>query len=118
MEGGICVGDETATLERLGEHLDGQLDECVIYFGSCSVMGTNEDDIDALLERTGASAAMGYTEDVDWVDSAAMDLIALGQLAYYEKLGNALNRLEGAKEYESLRKPPVGFRVQRHPRRR
>jgi hypothetical protein len=115
-EGEISIANQRMTLRQLGEQFaeDG-LAGCVIYLGACSVMRAKA-EIDELLTRTGARAAIGYTTDVEWIDGAAVDMIALGHLAYYQQLGRALNRLEGAKEYASLRRRPIGLRVQRHPR--
>lgn len=104
-EKGLTVADapeENLSLARLAADLEGDLDDCVIYLGACSVMRV-ESEVQNFLERTGARAVMGYTTDVDWIDSAAMDMIVLAHLASYEKVGTALGTLARADEYESLR---------------
>ena len=113
---GICFDDDTTmTLESLGTYLGSELpsdlSDCVIHLGSCSIV-KSEKAVSEFFRATRAKAVLGYTEDTPWIDSAAMDLLALGTLAHYKRLGDALNYLEG-NAYQSLTEPPVGFKVKR-----
>ncbi len=60
---------------------------------------------------------MGYKEDVDWVDSAALDLVVLATLGHYRQLGTSLRQLEEAPRHASLRKE-LGFHIVRSEARR
>lgn len=59
----------------------------LIYFGSCSVLRLNGNRWQRFLRNTGALAVCGYREDVDWIDSAAFELLLLTQMQ-----NNALTR--------------------------
>jgi len=94
---------ESVALDELEAELSGQLDKCVVYLGSCSVMN-DKAMVKRFIKATGAAAVIGYTTDVDWVESAAMDLMVLEKLSRYAKLGTALNALEKHEPSRSLRR--------------
>jgi len=104
------------TLEYLGKRLGDQLGDCVVHFGSCSVMAASPSRLDRFLRATGATAVMGYSEEVKFMDSAAMDLIALSNIVAYERVGDILGKKGlGSSRYASFRRKPIGFRARRHP---
>ncbi len=59
-------------------------------------------------------AICGFTKEMAWVDSAAFDLALLHNLATYQRVGDALNRMQSpayaglAKELGFRRFPPPG----------
>lgn len=75
------IGDLAIGLEQLSQRLEGQCDDSVIYFASCGVLGADDSTLKAFCKRTGAKAVMGYTEEVDWLESAAFELVNLGTIA-------------------------------------
>lgn len=103
--------DGTATVQSLGGDLAGKLNNCVVYFGSCSVMGAPSPVLKGFLRTTGARAVMGYKHTVGWVDSAALDLIVLSWLATYQQLAAAIKSIERP-EYKSLT-TKLGFKIVR-----
>ena len=112
-ESGLWISDSPdgeVSLDILGGLLADELDGCFVHFGSCSVMQAPTARLKRFLEQTGARAASGYSEEVDWLDSAAMDLLALGVVARYKQLGTAIKRLESEAQYHSLRKA-LGFKI-------
>ena len=52
----------------------------VVYFGACGVMATHGNRLNRFVKSTGAVAVAGYREEVDWLESAAFDMLALGRL--------------------------------------
>lgn len=115
---GARIGDappDIVPLTYIGELVRGLLSDCVIHVGSCSVMAADDEQLDSFLLATGARAIVGFTRDTEWMDGSAVDLIVLSNLAWYEQLGRALSMLERAEKYASLREPPLGLRVHRHP---
>jgi len=60
-----------------------------VHLGSCSTLLGSENAARAFLKTTGASMITGYQRDVDWLDSAAIDTVWLGYVAYYSRLGDA-----------------------------
>jgi hypothetical protein len=99
------------SLDFLGGQLADQLDGCVVYLASCSILSTEEERVRRFMKQTGARAVIGYTKDVDWTESAAMDLLVLSALAQYQQLERGLKRLESSR-YRSLTRE-LGFEVVR-----
>ena len=87
-QNGLQVGNETFSLENLAR-LIGRLPRGVVHLGSCSTLLGSENAARAFLKTTGASMITGYQRDVDWLDSAAIDTVWLGYVAYYSRLGDA-----------------------------
>ncbi|MGW8267409.1 MAG: DUF6642 family protein [Longimicrobiales bacterium] len=86
----LKVGDQRkgpVTLDWLEERLKGSCKGRLIHFGSCATLDTHGNRLRRFLQRTGAVAMCGYREDVDWMLSAAFELILLYQFQF-----NALTR--------------------------
>lgn len=66
---------KSITLEDLGEMLAGRCRSKTIYFGGCSVLNIKADRIEAFRRLTGAKAVVGFRKDVDWYDSAALEVM-------------------------------------------
>ena len=78
---GLFVGEgrgNRLNLNQLGERLDGKCRGRIIHFGSCATVDVPDHALDAFLRRTGALAVFGYMADVEWLESAAFDLLVLG----------------------------------------
>ena len=81
--GGIAVGEgrnKTVKLDYLAELLEGACRGRVIHFGSCSTLDVHGHELNSFLRRTGACAVFGFRTDLDWLPSAAFDLLVLGYL--------------------------------------
>lgn len=82
--GGIEVGEgrsSTISLDDLAERLAGACRRRVIHFGSCGTLGVHGRELNGFLNRTGACAVLGYrSDDVDWIKSAAFELLLIGLL--------------------------------------
>lgn len=79
--GELYVGDQRSgpvTLDYLEERLHGQCKGRVIHFGSCGTMSLHGKRLNRFIERTGALAACGYKIDVDWMLTAAFEIVLLG----------------------------------------
>ncbi len=86
----LHVGDRRkgpVTLEWLEDRLAGACKGRLIHFGACGTLGTQGNRLQQFLRRTKALAVCGYQEDVDWMLSAAFELILLYQFQF-----NALTR--------------------------
>ena len=81
--GGIAVGEgrnASVTLDDLAVLLEGRCQGRVIHFGSCDTAAVHGRELRKFLARTEALAVCGYKEEVDWLESAAFDMLLLGQL--------------------------------------
>ncbi len=82
------------TLEELGERLGCRCQGRLIYFGACSVLDVDTRVIRRFLKTTGAKAVCGYTTDVDWMKSTALDLIAISELQKFSMTHRGLAAVE------------------------
>lgn len=93
-EGGIWIGNSKCVdLADLSHRYPGRFAGRVIYFGSCSTMQTDRDDLRSFCKITGARAVCGYTRDVDWLEAAAFELLLLYELGYSKRLDHMKRRL-------------------------
>lgn len=65
---------------ELGEALQ-ESSEKILYFGSCSVLRVPGRHRDVFCDLSGSPCIVGFTRDVDWLESAALDLILLDAIA-------------------------------------
>lgn len=79
--GKLLLGRKVVSIEDVAEALEGRCAGRVLYFGSCSVLQIPDERIQAVRERTQADAVVGFTRDVGWVASAALDMILLESLS-------------------------------------
>jgi alkylhydroperoxidase family enzyme len=89
------------SLARLAAALEGGCEGCVIHVGSCSVMRQPREALDRFLATTGAQVISGYDSDIDWRQSAALDILYLGALAESTCLDEAYRKMR-ADELSSL----------------
>lgn len=80
-EGCINIGTkECYTLSQLGDLLEGRCAGKVFYFGSCETLNINAKIIKSFLDKTGAIAAIGYKNKIDWIQSTACDIFVFDAL--------------------------------------
>ncbi len=81
--GRIHVGEgrkSAITLDDLAQRLEGACRGRVIHFGSCSTLDVHGTALNRFLRRTEACAVFGFRTDVDWLSSAAFEMLVLGCL--------------------------------------
>ena len=69
-------------LKRLEERLAGACAKRIIHFGSCGTLNIHGNRVRSFLQRTGALAVCGYKSEVDWMLSAAFEIILFYELQY------------------------------------
>ncbi len=109
----LQIGDRTKVpLERIEQWIDGRCQGRLVYFGACGVMKTNGNRLNRFVRNTRAVAIAGYREEVDWLESAALDTLALGRLqdAAFTKSSIGKYSRELAETASGLCKR-LGFRV-------
>ena len=80
---GILVGEgenNEVKLTELAKRLKGCCRGRVIHFSSCRPLRAREHALDEFVDTTGVLAVCGFTKDVDWLESAAFDVLVLGRL--------------------------------------
>lgn len=73
---GVGEGDGIS-LSDLAERLDGRCTGRVIHFGCCDTLRVHGHYLNEFLRQTGALAVCGYKAGVEWLLSAAFDLLVL-----------------------------------------
>ena len=79
--------DEQVELEWLQDRLTGACKRRIIHFGSCETLATGPGRLRQFLGQTEALAICGYRASVNWMLSAAFELILMYELQF-----NALTR--------------------------
>ena len=92
-EGSIYLGHDQVNLDELeavaGEACRGR----VIYMGSCLTLKSEPKRLQDFARRTGARAVVGYRREVDWLDSAAFEVLLLDRLSRGLRSDAVFNRL-------------------------
>ena len=91
--GGIWIGEEWLSLEDLAEKIDGRADRRVVFFDSCKTLKVRDTRIKKFLSDTGAKAVIGYTKDVEWIASAAFELMIFEAFCYRTQMRAVKNML-------------------------
>jgi hypothetical protein len=65
------------SLTELANILEGSCEGKVIFFASCETLNTDERKIQSFLKQTGAIAAVGYKQEVEWMLATAFELLVL-----------------------------------------
>ncbi len=108
----LIDGSTTMTLDELGELINFQPRQRLVYFGSCSVLKGDERTIKTFLEKSGTRAVCGYETDVDWMKSAALDLIAINELQKFSLTHRGLAATERSiRESARALSDRLGFRM-------
>jgi hypothetical protein len=72
--------DVSLTLEDLGERLEGRMSGRVVHFGGCSIARAKPERLTAFAEKTDARAVTGYSKVVDWLSTAAFEMVLLAEM--------------------------------------
>jgi len=81
----------------------------VVYLSGCETLQVSEQVLTRFTEATRAAAVAGYTKNVDWLESAAMDLIALGALAERGPGATGVWRSSPAETLQNVEREHAGF---------
>lgn len=79
-EGMLHLGRDSLALADLADLMEGKADRGIVYFASCSTMMHDEEALKEFVKRTGATAAIGYWQDVDWLEAAGFEVFLLERL--------------------------------------
>ncbi|YCN55431.1 DUF6642 family protein [Rhodococcus erythropolis] len=104
----LDVGHEQMSLDDLAELIDGRCQGKVVYFGSCSVLSAPDEVLTNFCRRTGARAVAGYTKNVDWIETAAFELLLVTKLVHSTNMKPAYTSL--CKTYPDMTRR-LGFRM-------
>ncbi len=76
----LHLGADDITLDDIAEILEGRCQNKTVYLSSCSTLAADDDVLRDFCRRTKARAIVGYTKNVDWIESVAFELILISEL--------------------------------------
>lgn len=94
---------QTITLDELEIALKGKCKGRVIYFGTCKTMDVSSKRLNKFLQTTGAVAVCGYTDYVDWMTSASLDLFILAHMQDYSISVRGMKKVESVLKAKAKR---------------
>lgn len=80
---------QTSSLDELAEMLRPVPGSFYVYFGSCQTLADDQ-AVRRFAAVSGARAVVGYRRDIDWIESAAFDVVLLSELAEHSGYGKGL----------------------------
>ena len=99
----------STSLEEVAGWMSGRWQGKRIYIGACSVMRGSDSYLVDFLHETGASMVCGFTKQVDWIESAAFEMVLLDRLVNSGKV-NSAEQLASSSRWAPLASH-LGFRV-------
>jgi hypothetical protein len=79
-EGMLHIGKANYPVDLLSSNLEGKCENAIIFFASCKTLKIDKRKLKAILVKTKALAICGYRSDVDWMKSAAFELLVLNEM--------------------------------------
>lgn len=76
----IAVGGVEIGLDEIQRKLRGACGDSVLFFAACGALKSSPDVLQRLCKETDASAVVGYTKDVDFIEAAAFELLLFPRL--------------------------------------
>lgn len=96
------MGDSQTLVDLawLEERLAGACKGRVIHLGSCQTMNVHGRRLNKFLKTTGALAVCGYKIDVDWIYSAAFEIMLFGCFQRYSMTKQGMGAVKRMVEAE------------------
>ena len=82
LPGRVRLHKDTLTLAEIAEVMKDKFKGWVVHFGSCGTIRSPRAVMN-FVQTTGASIVTGFTRDVDWIESAALELMMFQNLQKY-----------------------------------
>jgi hypothetical protein len=85
------------SLEELADKMGSRFKDWIIHFGSCGTLADcdkKNERLTAFMQKTGVSLIIGYKLDVDWTESAALDMLILDWLQQYRNMKTFTEKVE------------------------
>ena len=74
-----------------------------MYFGACSTLRATR-KVEEFIRATAASGVCGFTKDVDWLQSSAVDLLLLPALCHQGRRDGAQKKMKNGATFAALTK--------------
>jgi len=84
--GELVLDQQGIEIEKLAQYMAHGFASWVVHFGSCATINIPQARISRFIATTKVSMVVGYKKDVDWIDSAAIDLVLFDRLQEYRHM--------------------------------
>ncbi|MGH7393059.1 MAG: DUF6642 family protein [Candidatus Rokuibacteriota bacterium] len=84
--GELVLDQQGIEIEKLAHYMADGFANWVVHFGSCATINIPQARISRFIASTRVSMVVGYKRDVDWIDSAAIDLVLFDRLQEYRHM--------------------------------
>jgi len=81
--GELVLDGGRTDLEALGLMMGRRFAGWAVHFGSCSTIDVPRRRLERFMQATGVAVVLGYETDVNWIASAALDLLLFDWFQYY-----------------------------------
>ena len=82
------------SLDDLAEKMGNRFQNWVVHFGSCGTLAASDNLLIDFMKKTGVSLLIGYESDIDWIESAALDMLIFDWLQEYKNVGVLIEKIE------------------------
>jgi len=94
--GGVRLPDLEIDMETLASFMGKKFRNWIVFFDSCETMKVGKERILDFMSATEVNMVIGYKKEVNWLESAALDLLILNWLQYYKDMRKCWNRFRRA----------------------
>lgn len=84
--GELVLDQQAIEIEKLAQYMADGFASWVVHFGSCATINIPLARISRFIATTKVSMVVGYKKDVNWIDSAAIDLMLFDWLQEYRHM--------------------------------
>lgn len=84
--GRIVLNEESIDLGSLAQLIGSRFASCIVLFGSCGTIDVPREQIMNFMAVTKTTMIMGYRKKVDWMESAALDLLLFHRIQLYKDM--------------------------------
>lgn len=84
----------TLSTDDLFCHLEGKCKGRIVHFGACSVLDVHGKTMNRYLAQSGATAISGFKSDIDWTQSAFLELLFLSELQHNQFVRSGIRAVE------------------------
>jgi len=108
---GIKIADGFYDLDSLAEFIGSESFNRIVVISSCSTLNVDKRNLRRFVESTGCLAICGYKADVDWMRSAAFELLLLYEMQENEFSGRGISAIERKTDLLSKSFPDLQYRI-------
>lgn len=84
---GIQFADGTClTLDELATIMNDDFKDLIVHFGTCSTLKAKDESLANFVNTTNVRMLSGFTTDVEWEESAALELLYFSSLQQYKNI--------------------------------